>query len=71
MLNKTQAAKFIGVKPYMIDKFTHNGDLAWYDFYGKRMYHEADLKACRKKFRRQKKIEIYPGVEYVPGMKVV
>ena len=71
MLNKKQAADYLGMRPYMIDKFTHKGDLAWYDFYGRRMYKEEDLDACREKFRKKKTVEVYPGVAYVPGMKVV
>ena len=71
MLTKKQVAEKIGVSLYMVDKLTRKGDLAWYDFYGLRRYKEEDVDACLLKLRRIKKVEIFPGVEYVPGMKLV
>lgn len=71
-LTKKAAAKRLGVSPPTVDRLVRDGELTAVEFYGRRRYPEEAVEACRQRHLvKPAAKEIWPGVVYKPGMKLV
>jgi excisionase family DNA binding protein len=72
LLTKKAAAKKLGVAPRTVDRLVRDGELEAVEFYGRRRYPDASVSACLERHTvRGKPKEVWPGLEYKPGMKLV
>lgn len=72
LLTKKDAAKRLGVSPQTVDRLVRDGELEAVEFYGRRKYPEEMVDACyQRHLIRPSQREIWPGLDYVPGMKLV
>lgn len=70
-LNKTQAIKRLGVSRGDFARLIRDGKIEAVEYYGHRRYSVESIERCIADHRYKPNLEIYPGVKYVPGMKIV
>lgn len=72
LLTKKDAAKRLGVSPQTVDRLVRDGELEAIEFYGRRKYTSESVDDCYRRHLIQPKArEIWPGLQYTPGMKLV
>ena len=72
-LNKTQAIKRLGASRSDFVRLIRDGKIEVVEYYGHRRYSEESIARCIEAHRYDpnRGREIYPGIKYVPGMKIV
>ena len=71
-ISKKEAAKRLGCAPQTVDRMVRDGELSAVEYYGRRRYDEDSVEKCRLAHTvKPRRKEIYPGVTYTPGMKLV
>lgn len=72
LLKRTEATKRLGISPQTLERLVRDGEIVAVEYYSKRRYTEESVISCLERHvvkTRQK--EIWPGVVYKPGMKIV
>ena len=70
-LNMAQARRRLGVSQGDLARLVQDGKVEMVIYYGHRRYSEESIDRCVEEHRYKPRREISPGVEYIPGMKIV
>lgn len=70
-LNMAQARRRLGVSQGDLARLVQDGKVEMVTYYGHRRYSEESIDRCVEEHRYKPRREITPGVEYIPGMKIV